>query len=202
MSKKENTALQSNNTESLPGAGFFSLLGCWLYDFMLLCAVWLLAAIVYIIPAQMLAQIDSSEKNNLSTTEFTGPLFYAYLFFISWFFFAWFWTHGGQTLGLRTWSLRLQTLDGHALNWLQTLLRFLIATTPWLLALFAYEQISSKQLLTAPYQYSVFLIGFSSLFWVLFDKQKRSLYDILSRTRIVKLAKTTHKKSKLKFPWI
>ena len=81
---------KQNNT-TLPAAGFMTLLGCWLYDFMLLCAVWLLAGIAYIIPAQMIAQVDSSATNNLSTTEFTGPLFYSYLFFVSWFFFAWFW---------------------------------------------------------------------------------------------------------------
>ncbi|MCK5539061.1 MAG: RDD family protein [Gammaproteobacteria bacterium] len=179
---------KQNNT-TLPAAGFMTLLGCWLYDFMLLCAVWLLAGIAYIIPAQMIAQVDSSATNNLSTTEFTGPLFYSYLFFVSWFFFAWFWTHGGQTLGLRTWSLRLQTEEGHILTWLQTLLRFLIAGTPWLIALFFYDQITTKKLLPSPYQYSVFIIGFSGLFWILIDQQKRSLYDIFSRTRIVKLPK-------------
>jgi len=178
---------------TLPGAGFMLLLGCWLYDFMLLCAIWLLAGIIYIIPAQMIAQIDSSASNNLSTTEFTGPVFYSYLFFVSWFFFAWFWTHGGQTLGLRTWSLRLQTQDGYILTWLQTLLRFLIAGTPWLLALFLYKQVTINHLLPSPYQYSVFIIGFSGLFWVLFDQQKRSLSDILSRTRIVKLPKKQKK---------
>ncbi len=182
----------------LPGAGFMSLIGCWLYDFMLLCAIWLLAGIVYIIPAQMIAQVDSSVSDNLSTTEFTGPIFYSYLFLVSWFFFAWFWTHGGQTLGLKTWSLRLQTQDGYILTWLQTLLRFLIAGTPWLIALFLYEQVTKKHLLPSPYQYSVFMIGFSGLFWILVDQQKRSLYDILSRTRIVKLPKSKVKKTSKK----
>lgn len=199
MIKKEFTSLDDKTPDptSLPPAGILTLLGCWLYDFMLLCAVWLLAGIMYIIPAQMFAQVDSSQSNNLSTTEFTGPIFYSYLFLVSWFFFAWFWTHGGQTLGLRTWSLRLQTDDGYALNWLQTLRRFLIAGTPWLISLFIYEQIISNELLPSPYQYSVFLIGFSGLLWKLIDKQKRSLYDILSHTRIVKLPKKSKKRQRL-----
>ena len=176
---------QSGEAKDLPAASFLRLLGSWLYDFLLLCAVWLLAGIVYIIPAQMLAQVDSSQADNLSTTEFSGPVFYSYLFLVTWFFFAWFWIHGGQTLGLRTWSLRLQTEDGFALNWAQTLLRFLIAGTPWLLSLFVYKQLISSQLVSPPYQYSAFIIGFSGLFWVLIDNKNRSLQDIFSRTRIV-----------------
>jgi len=137
----------------------------------------------------MFANLDSSQTSNLSTSEFTGPIFYTYMFFVSWFFFAWFWTHGGQTLGLRTWSLRLQTNEGYALNWMQTLLRFLIAGTPWLISLFVYHQLDSRQLLTPPYQYSPFIIGFTGLFWTFIDKKSRSLQDILSRTQIVKIPK-------------
>ncbi|MCU7939073.1 MAG: RDD family protein [gamma proteobacterium symbiont of Bathyaustriella thionipta] len=199
MSKKAFTSLDSKTIDpnTLPPAGFFTLLGCWLYDFMLLCAVWLLAGMVYMIPAQMFTQVDSSLKDNLSTTEFTGPVFYSYLFFVSWFFFACFWTHGGQTLGLRTWSLRLQTEDGYALNWLQTFLRFLIAGTPWLISLFVFEQVITNELLQPPYQYGVFIIGFIGLFWMLFDKENRSLQDIFSHTRIVKLPKKSKKRNKL-----
>ena len=195
MSKKElsSTDDKKNIPENLPPAGFLSLLGCWLYDFMLLCAVWLLAVIVYLIPAQMLINVDSSQKNNLSTTEFSGPVFYAYLFLVSWFFFAWFWKHGGQTLGLKSWSLRLQTENGHTLNWLQTLLRFLIAGTPWLISLFVYEQITTRQLLQPPYEYSAFILGFGGLFWILIDKKNRSLQDIFSHTRIVKIPKRNRK---------
>jgi len=195
MSKKElsSTDDKKNIPGDLPPAGFLSLLGCWLYDFMLLCAVWLLAVIVYLIPAQMLINVDSSQKNNLSTTEFSGPVFYAYLFLVSWFFFAWFWKHGGQTLGLKSWSLRLQTENGHTLNWLQTLLRFLIAGTPWLISLFVYEQITTRQLLQPPYEYSAFILGFGGLFWILIDKKNRSLQDIFSHTRIVKIPKRNRK---------
>jgi len=195
MSKKElsSTDDKKNIPGDLPPAGFLSLLGCWLYDFMLLCAVWLLAGIVYIIPAQMLINVDSSQKNNLSTTEFGGPVFYSYIFIVTWFFFAWFWTHGGQTLGLKSWSLRLQTENDHTLSWLQTLLRFLIAGTPWLISLFVYEQITTRQLLQPPYEYSAFILGFSGLFWILIDKKNRSLQDIFSHTRIVRIPKRNRK---------
>lgn len=180
-------------TKDLPPASLLRLIGAWIYDFMLLCAIWLLAGIIYIIPAQMYTEIDSSKTDNLSTTEFTGPLFYSYLFIVTWFFFAWFWTHGGQTLGLRTWSLRLQTDEGNGVNWTQTLLRFLLAGAPWILTLFIYDYISNTLQSDSPYQYAVFLIGFAGLFWVLVDKESRSLQDIFSNTRIVKLPKKTKK---------
>ena len=181
-----------------PPASFLSLLGCWLYDAMLLCAVWLLAGIIYMIPAQMIVQLDSSQKENLSSNAFSGPVFYTYLFLVSWFFFAWFWTHGGQTLGLSSWSLRLQTTQGEAINWTRSLLRFLIAGTPWVSALFVYAELKKTQILEAPYLYSVFLIGFIGLIWVLIDKKNRSLQDIFSDTCIVKIPRQKkHKKQRL-----
>jgi uncharacterized RDD family membrane protein YckC len=194
MIKKQNPKKKTPTSNNLLAASFFQLLGVWLYDFMLLCAIWLLAGIVYIIPAQMLTPIDSSKTDNLSTTEFTGPIFYTYLFIISWFFFAWFWTHGGQTLGLRSWSLRLQTKEGFSLNWTQSLVRFLVAGMPWIAALFIYKQTMSQHLIPEPYQYSVFLIGFIGIFWIIIDKEKRSLQDYFSDTCIVKIPKKTKKK--------
>ena len=183
-----------NKTKELPAASFLRLLGVWLYDAMLLCAVWLLAGIVYMIPAQMIVQMDSTQKDNLSTTEFSGPIFYSYLFIVTWFFFAWFWTHGGQTLGLRSWSLRLQTTEGKAINWTQSLLRFLIAGTPWVAALFLYSRLSKAQIIEPPYLYGVFLIGFSGILWILIDKKNRSLQDIFSDTCIVKIEKVKNQK--------
>ena len=182
------------SNSNFPAASFLSLLGCWLYDAMLLCAVWLLAGIVYMIPAQMIVQVDSSQKENLSSSEFTGPVFYTYMFIFSWFFFAWFWTHGGQTLGLRSWSLRLQTTQGTAINWTRSLLRFLIAGTPWVISLFVYSKLLKTPYSDSPYIYAVFLIGFSGLLWVLVDKKNRSLQDILSDTCIVKIPRPKNQK--------
>lgn len=178
---------------NLPSATPFRILAAWIYDFMLLCAVWLLAGVIYIIPAQMFLGIDSSSNESLSTTEFTGPVFYIYLFIVTWIFFAWFWTHGGQTLGLRTWSLRLQTHDGYAINWMQSLLRFLVAGAPWLLALFLFDQLNKVESMTPPFQYLIFLVGCTGLCWIWIDRKKRSLQDIASGTRIVKLPKKPKK---------
>lgn len=170
-------------------ASLLRLLGAWLYDFLLLCAVWLLAGILYIIPAQLFVQIDSNAPENLTTTEFTSPIYYGYLFFITWFFFAWFWTHGGQTLGLRSWSLRLQTIDGYSVTWLMTIIRFMVAGAPWVIALFLYDQLTHVFAVDSSYRFFVFIIGFSGLLPILIDKQKRSLQDIVSKTQIIRIQK-------------
>lgn len=184
MSHKK-TSLKQHQPVQLPPASILRLLGAWIYDFMLLCAVWLLAGIVYIIPAQMFVHVDSSNTQNLSTTHFSGPLFYSYLFIVTWFFFAWFWRHGGQTLGLRSWSLRLQSDLEHGISWTQTLLRFFAAGFPWVVSLFLYARLSHGALENSPWLYAVFLIGFIGLFWKLVDKEKRSIQDIFSDSHIV-----------------
>ncbi len=185
MSNKTSSQ-QSNNSPQLPPASIMRLLGAWLYDFLLLCAVWLLAGIVYIIPAQMFTHVDSANTQNLSTTQFSGPLFYSYMFIVSWFFFAWFWRHGGQTLGLRSWSLRLQSDLEHGISWTQTLLRFFASGFPWIAALFLYQRLSQGALTGSPWLYSVFLLGFAGLLWKLVDGKKRSIQDIFSDSHIVK----------------
>jgi uncharacterized RDD family membrane protein YckC len=82
-----------------------------------------------------------------------------YLTVISFFFYGWFWTHGGQTLGMRAWKIKVLTLDQKKINWTQSLLRFLTAMVSW----------------------SFFGLG---ILWVLFDKNRRSWHDHLSKTAL------------------
>ena len=82
-----------------------------------------------------------------------------YLAVISFFFYGWFWTHGGQTLGMRAWKIKVLTLDQKNINWTQSLLRFLTAIVSW----------------------GFFGLGF---LWVLFDKNRRSWHDHLSKTAL------------------
>ena len=84
----------------------------------------------------------------------------AYLLGICFLFYGWFWTHGGQTLGLRAWKIKVLTLDQKPISWFQALLRFITAILSW----------------------TVFLgLGF---IWVLFNKNKLSWHDQLSKTAL------------------
>jgi len=83
-----------------------------------------------------------------------------YLVSICFLFYGWFWTHGGQTLGLRAWKIKVLTLDQKPISWYQASLRFITAILSW----------------------TVFLgLGF---IWVLFNKNKLSWHDQLSKTAL------------------
>ena len=82
-----------------------------------------------------------------------------YLAVISFFFYGWFWTHGGQTLGMRAWKIKVLTLDQKNINWTQAVVRFL----------------------TAMISLGFFGLGF---LWILFDKNRRSWHDHLSKTAL------------------
>ena len=89
------------------------------------------------------------------------PLFSLYILLVCFLFFGWFWTHGGQTLGMRAWKLRVCMPDGSAISWGRALLRYLAACLSWL------------------------LLG-GGFLWALFDKDKQTLHDHLSGTRLIR----------------
>ena len=90
-----------------------------------------------------------------------GNYYYqAYLFFIVLCFYIWFWTHGGQTAGMAAWRLKLVTTSNKPMTLYRALLRALIGPLS-------------------------LLCGGIGLLWALFDKEKLTLYDRLSQTRII-----------------
>ena len=93
-----------------------------------------------------------------------NPWYQTYLFTLSFIFYAWFWTRGGQTLGMRAWRLRVESMDGGPINLGQSLLRFMAGIV------------------------TVMTAGLAML-WMLVDKDKRTLHDRFSDTRVVMLPK-------------
>ncbi|WP_020393831.1 RDD family protein [Thiolinea disciformis] len=80
---------------------------------------------------------------------------------IAFFLFGWFWTHGGQTLGLRAWKLRVVDNDGRPLDWQKAFMRYAWSLLSWL--------------------------ALGTGFWIaIFDPEKLTWHDRLSRTRIIK----------------
>lgn len=77
-------------------------------------------------------------------------------------FFGWFWTHGGQTLGMRAWKIRVVDLNHNSLTWTQAGMRFLWSLISWM----------------------VFGLGY---IWALFDPEKLTLHDRMSKTRLVRV---------------
>ena len=101
-------------------------------------------------------------------TAVSHPLYYLSIPVITFIFYGWFWTHGGQTLGLRTWKLQLTGISQEPVSWKQATIRYLAA-------------------------FASFLPAGAGFFWMLFDRDRLTLHDRLSSTRIIKLDKPAAK---------
>ncbi|MAA73728.1 MAG: hypothetical protein CMN28_03365 [Salinisphaeraceae bacterium] len=88
--------------------------------------------------------------------------FRLYILLVPLVFLGWFWTHGGQTLGMRAWRLQLRdAASGELIGWRQVPLRYICAAASW-----------------------VSVVG---MLFCLFDRQKRSVHDLICATEIVVL---------------
>ena len=79
-------------------------------------------------------------------------------------FYLWFWTHGGQSLGMRAWRLRVVTAQGNKLRYRDALVRYLAACL------------------------SLAALGLGFV-WQLWDRDRLTWHDRLSRTRLVRVEK-------------
>ena len=98
----------------------------------------------------------------------SGPWFTLYLLLVMYGFFVWFWHRSGQTLGMQAWRLRVDDIKGDRISYQQATMRFAGA---WVSAL-------------------SFGLGY---LWVLFDRDRCSWHDRLSRSRVVQLPKKQKK---------
>ena len=88
------------------------------------------------------------------------PLLQLLLVSVSAIYFGWFWVHGGQTLPMRTWQMRLVSIDGGPVPPSKALARCLLA---WVLI----------------------PAGGIAMLWALIDRDRRFLHDRLAGTRII-----------------
>ena len=150
-----------------PRAGFFRRLGAWVYDFLIVIAILLLATLIALaLQAGLTASGLLVLPQGTEPSEFlrSNLLFQAYLFFCLFGFFIWFWRRGGQTAGMKTWRLKLQSLDGNRLTHQQCVIRLIT---------------------------SLFGLGNILIFWP--GTNKRSLQDICSKTEVIVLSKEDNK---------
>ena len=108
-----------------------------------------------------------------------------YLLFVAYIFFAWFWTHGGQTLGMRVWKQKLIGLDGKAVNWQQSFIRFISGLPAWglfIIGLILWIKSDIAESLTNIPGWLFTLTGF---IWVLLNTKSNNWRDKLSGTQII-----------------
>lgn len=105
-----------------------------------------------------------------------------WLFLVIGIYFVWFWTHGGQTLAMKTWRIRLVTVDGHHIGVKRAVGRYLLA---WLWVL---PGLAAAWAMGAKNWMLVMIPAANVFLWALtayFDPQRQFLHDRIAGTRIV-----------------
>jgi uncharacterized RDD family membrane protein YckC len=102
------------NSQASPGA--LRRVACLIYEGVLLIAVWMFAALVF-----LLIFGDA-------TVAPARYFFQLYLWLISGVYFVWNWTRGGQTLAMQTWRIRLSCRNGQPLTLKLAIRRYVLAS--------------------------------------------------------------------------
>ena len=136
-------------------ASLLKRLGAIFYDFLLFGSAVLVVGFISMWAITALTGIE-----NVKSGSIFAKLFFIYLLAFGYLFFGWFWTHGGQTLGMRAWNLEVITFDGKRINWIQALFRYIYSIISWI------------------------PLG-AGYFLMLFDKNKLTFHDRISKTAIV-----------------
>ncbi len=90
----------------------------------------------------------------------TPAILWAHLFLVLLVYFIWFWSNGGQTLAMKTWRIRLVTVEGLPVRPAQALLRFLLC-------------------------WPSLVLGGVGIVWSLIDRDGQFLHDRIAGTQIV-----------------
>lgn len=106
----------ANSYAQLPKAGFIKRFAAFVYDFLLLLAIYFLIGFVAV-------AINGGEATplhwSLTITLIIFPI-------TGGFFYFWFWRHGGQTLGMQAWRLKLLA-DSNSVTFTTCLVRYCIS---------------------------------------------------------------------------
>ncbi|MEJ2213819.1 MAG: RDD family protein [Gammaproteobacteria bacterium] len=138
--------------------GFGRRIAAGFYDSVLLIAIVLVAVSVFTIGVEIIAGKNTSTE--ILKTPWIKFIYQLYLFAVAALFFIWFWSNGGQTLGMKVWKLRLVNSNNQPLSYRQASLRlFMLVITCLPMG-----------------------IGF---IWMLFSKNRQTLYDRWSATHMV-----------------
>lgn len=110
-----------------------------------------------------------------------------WLFIVIGAYFIWFWMHSGQTLPMKTWRMRLVTLDGRQLPLRRALARYFLA---WL---WFVPGLAIAWLLGAKEWTAVAIVMANILAWALtasLHPSRQFLHDRIAGTKIIQLNKT------------
>jgi len=136
-------------------------LAAMLYDSLLVFAIWILVGFA-VMSAFGLEQARSIEGDVIVLDTLMKNVLFSAMLASAFLFFGFFWTQSGQTLGMQAWRIRVLQTDGSSISWKQAAIRFVSAPP------------------------SLLLLGLG-YWWSLLDPQQRSVPDLISDTRIVRV---------------
>lgn len=155
----------------LPAPGYWRRLACLAYEGVLLFGVVMVAGLVYspLMPRRPAAG---------------GTLgLQAFLFVVLGVYFVVFWTRGGQTLAMKTWRIRLVTLDGAAVSVPRALARYLLAWMWFVPALVAVRLAGVHGAPATAATVATGVFGYAALAWV--RRDRRYWHDVACRTQLI-----------------
>jgi uncharacterized RDD family membrane protein YckC len=150
-------------------------MACWLYEGMLLFGVVFIAGYLF----GTLSQTRNAMDNRHALQAFIFVVFGVY--------FGWFWAKG-QTLAMKTWRIRVVTIDGRTLSQSRAVLRY-IASWSWFL-----PPLIVNQWLSVSTSNVVLLCAIWVGAWALISKLRRDgrfLHDVLAGTQLVNAPQVT-----------
>lgn len=163
--------IEMTNSEKFPRANFRRRFGSWIYDALMILAIFMISGyvgigiLIYLDHLDLIFIARNEFEINWRETDFVYNVCF-HLWNIIWvsFFFVYFWSKKGQTIGMRAWRLRVQNLDGSLIS----------------------KKTGIKRLIPT-------LLGLGNL-TVIFDrKNKLSLQDRLTNTEVVVLSLAENK---------
>lgn len=116
--------------------------------------------------------------------------FQYWLFFIIGLYFLWFWTHSGQTLPMKTWRMRVVTVQGSVLSFKHAVARYLLA---WLWIM---PGLSIAWMLGATGWTAVSLVMANVVAWILTARthpSRQFLHDRIAGTKVINVEKSARK---------
>jgi uncharacterized RDD family membrane protein YckC len=157
--------MENLSNSTFPRAGFRRRFGSWIYDLLVIVAIYMLSGYVCVglFVALDYFEIISIVRSGFGINWNASDIMYKVIFnswCIAWvcFFFIYFWSKKGQTLGMKAWRLRVQNLNGSLVS-KSTAIKRLIAS----------------------------LLGLGSVLVIFDRKNKLSLQDKLTKTEVVVL---------------
>lgn len=157
--------MENTSNESFPRAGFRRRFGSWVYDLLIIIAIFMLSGYVCV---ALFVLLDYTGLISIVRQGFDIDWNASHVMYrialnswgVAWIcgFFVYFWSIKGQTLGMRAWRLRVQNRDGSLISLMTSIKRLMLT-----------------------------LLGLGNI-TVLFDrKNKLSLQDRLTQTEVVVL---------------